>query len=47
MPVDKDLLLELSRRLADLKLEKKDFNKDQNDAIKDIEEQIKVAIRED
>ena len=41
-----NLLLELTRELIDLKMEKKKFNKEQNDRIKDVEKRIEdAAIR--
>lgn len=41
-----NLLLELTRELIDLKMEKKKFNKEQNDRIKDVEKRIEeTAIR--
>ena len=40
-------LLELTRRLLDLKREKKDFNDAQNAVIKETEEEIKAAVKEE
>jgi hypothetical protein len=38
-----NLLLELTRELIDLKMEKRKFNKEMNDKIKDVEKRIEQA----
>jgi hypothetical protein len=40
-------LMEATRRLLDLKLEKKEFNKTQNERIKENEARIKELCKED
>lgn len=47
MVIDNALLLSLTRQVLDLKQEKKKYNKDMNDQIKDLESQIQRAVRED
>ena len=37
-----NLLLELTRELIDLKMEKRKFNKEMNDKIKDVQKRIEV-----
>ena len=39
-------LMELTRHLIDLKLEKKEFNKSQNESIKETELLIKGLVKE-
>jgi hypothetical protein len=39
-------LMELTRHLIDLKLEKKEFNKNQNENIKETEAAIKKLVKE-
>ena len=39
-------LVELTRHLLDLKLEKKNFNKDMNESIKETEAEIKKLVKE-
>jgi hypothetical protein len=39
-------LIELTRRLIDLKLEKKNYNKDMNESIKETEAAIKKLVKE-
>ena len=46
MPADKELLLSLTRNVLDLKAEKKKYNKDMNETIKDVEKQIKKVCEE-
>ena len=41
-----DELIELTRRLIDLKLEKKNFCKDINESIKETEAEIKKLVKE-
>lgn len=46
MVIDNALLLSLTRQVLDLRAEKKRFNKDQNEQIKDLEAQIKKCVKE-
>ena len=39
-------LVELTRRLLDLKLNKKEWNKEQNESIKETEAEIKKLVKE-
>jgi hypothetical protein len=39
-------LMELTRRLIDLKMEKKKYNADMNESIKEIETEIKKLVKE-
>ena len=39
-------LLELTRRVLDLKAEKKSFNASQNEMIKEVETEIKALVKE-
>ena len=39
-------LMEMTRQMLDLKTEKKNFNKDMNERIKDIEAEIKKLVKE-
>ena len=46
--MDKDKeLLELCRAVIDIKLEKKSYNKDMNERIKELETQIKAVVKDD
>jgi hypothetical protein len=46
--MDKDKeLLELCRAVIDIKTEKKTYNKDMNERIKELETQIKALVRDD
>lgn len=44
--MDENKLLEATRRLLDLKTEKKNYNKEINDQIKDTESEIKKLAAE-
>lgn len=44
--MDNALLLSLTRQVLDLKEEKKKFNREQNEQIKDLEAQIKKVVKE-
>jgi len=39
-------LMDLTRRLIDLKIEKKKYNTDMNESIKEIEAEIKKLVKE-
>jgi len=39
-------LMDLTRRLIDLKMEKKKYNADMNESIKEIEAEIKKLVKE-
>jgi len=39
-------VVELTKQIIDLKLEKKNFNQSQNETIKDLESQIKKLCKE-
>jgi hypothetical protein len=43
----KDLLLELTRELIDLKLEKKNYNRDMNEKLKDVNSRIAQVVKEE
>ena len=45
--MEKDKLLQLTRDVLDLKSEKKDYNKDMNERIKELEESIKAFVKSD
>jgi hypothetical protein len=44
--MEKIELLEATRKLLDLQTEKKDYNKEMNEKIKDVKEQIKMLVKE-
>ena len=47
MSVDKDLLLELTREILDIQVEKKKYMKDTNDRLKALAQRVKEAIKEE
>lgn len=44
--MEKIELLEATRKLLDLQTEKKNYNKELNEQIKDIKEQIKMLVKD-